>query len=360
MLAPVTLTVLTAAFPEGPARVRALATWAAVGLTGGAAGNLLAGALTETLSWRAILLVNVPVGALALPVAARLLTDAPRRSRRLDLPGAVLATTGLTCLVYGLSQARARGWDHPAPVAASAAALLLLAAFALAERHAPSPLVPPRLLRSRAVAVGNLVTLLAGACFQIPLWYFLSLYLHHALGYTAMQTGAAFLPHTLLTLLVGLRVTPALMRRAGDRTLIVAGALAAAAGFGWQSLIGPGDGYLTGVLGPAVLISVGGGLFTTPLTAVVTSGVPEADAGVASGLLNTAKQVGGAVGLAALTALAPDTADPGRAFLACAGLLAACAALALALPSAGRDQQPFGGAGEQARLDGGEPVGPAR
>ncbi|MFI6514180.1 MFS transporter [Spirillospora sp. NPDC050679] len=330
VLAPATLTVLTTTFPEGAERTRALAVWTAVGLTGGAAGNLLGGLLTQAASWRWILLVNVPIGAAALAAAARVLPgDAEgrggRRGRRLDVSGAVLVTAGLSGLTYGLSAA------GPGRGAALAAAAAALAAFAAVEaRHAPHPLVPPRLLRARPLALGNTIMLLAGACFQIPMWYFLTLYMQNDLHYSALRTGLAFLPHTLLTLLVGLHLTPRLMRRLDHRALIAAGALTAAAGFAWQSGAAPGDGYVTGILGPAVLMSVGGGLFTTPLTTVVTGGVPREDAGAASGLMNTAKQAGGVLGLAALAG-APD-----RAFAACAGMLVAVAALAPALPAAAR------------------------
>ncbi|MFC9971570.1 MFS transporter [Spirillospora sp. NPDC127200] len=328
VLAPATLTVLTTTFPEGAERTRALAVWTAVGLTGGAAGNLLGGLLTEAASWRWILLINVPIGAAALAAAARVLPgDAEGRDgpggRRLDVPGAVLVTAGLSGLTYGLSAA------GPGRGAALAAAVAALAAFVAVEaRHAPHPLMPPRLLRARPLALGNTIMLLAGACFQIPMWYFLTLYMQNDLHYSALRTGLAFLPHTLLTLLVGLHLTPRLMRRLDHRALIAAGALAAAAGFAWQSGATPGDGYVAGILGPAVLMSVGGGLFTTPLTTVVTAGVPREDAGAASGLMNTAKQAGGVLGLAALAG-APD-----HAFAACAGMLVVIAALAPALPAA--------------------------
>ncbi|MFC6886411.1 MULTISPECIES: MFS transporter [Actinomadura] len=345
VLAPVTLTVLTTAFPEGPARTRALAIWTAVGLTGGAAGNLLGGLLTEAASWRWILLVNVPVGAAAVAAAVRALPAGPppSRGRRLDLPGAVLVTAGLSALTYGLSRAGEHGGPaDPAAAGALALAVVALAAFAAVEaRYAAHPLMPPRLLRTRAIAVGNAVMLLAGACFQIPLWYFLTLVMQNVLHYSALRTGAAFLPHTLLTLAVGLYATPRLMRRLDDRVLIATGALVAAAGFLWQSRTGAGDGYVTGVLGPAIPISVGGGLFTTPLTSTVTGGVADGDAGAASGLMNTAKQVGGALGLAALSTFAPGSSGSaaaayGHAFLGCAAFLAVAAGLALVLPAAPR------------------------
>jgi hypothetical protein len=177
--------------------------------------------------------------------------------------------------------------------------------------------------------------LLAGACFQVPIWYFLTLYMQDVLHFSALETGLGFLPHTLITMIVGLRVTPRLMRALDDRTLIIAGALVAAGGFAWQAAATSADGYVGGVLGPAVLMSVGGGLLNTPLTTTVTSGVRAADAGAASGLMNTAKQTGGALGLAALTAAATGGGGHGygRAFLVMAAMLVAVAALSVALPA---------------------------
>ncbi|MFB4310990.1 MFS transporter [Actinomadura sp. GTD37] len=326
LLAPATLTVLTTAFAED-VRPRALAAWTAVGLAGGTAGNLAGGVLTEALSWRWILLVNVPVGALAL-LCSGLLPDGRGERRRLDVPGAVLATAGVASLTYGVT----RGWNAPALAGGAAA----LAAFTVLQSRARHPLLPLRLLRIRTVAAGNAAMLLAGACLN-PMWFFLALSMRNVLHLSALQTGLGFLPHTLLTMAVVLRVTPRLMKRAADRTLIAAGALIAAAGFLWQSRLSPGGAYLPDVLGPAILISAGGGLLGTPLTAAVTSGVPPGDAGAASGLMNTAKQMGAALGLAVLATVAVDYSD---AFLAMAALLIATAATARALLPArpGRDR----------------------
>ncbi|TDC54838.1 MFS transporter [Actinomadura sp. KC345] len=325
VLAPATLTVLTTTFDED-LRPRALAAWTAVGLAGGTAGNLIGGILTDALSWRWILLVNVPVGAAAL-LATRLLPDGRNAGGRLDLPGAVLATAGVASLTYGIAQ----DWNALALACGTAA----LAAFIVLQSRARTPLLPLRLFRVRTVAVGNVVMLLAGACLN-PMWYFLTLSMQNVLHFGPLQTGLGFLPHTVLTMAVALRVTPRLMRLASDRTLIVTGSLIAAAGFLWQSRLSPGDGYLTAVLGPAVLISAGGGLLNTPITSAVTAGVPARDAGAASGLMNTTKQAGAALGLAALVTTAGRTTDLaaayGHAFTAIAVLLGATAATALALP----------------------------
>ncbi|MEU4575619.1 MFS transporter [Nonomuraea sp. NPDC023979] len=394
VLAPATLTILTSAFPEGARRTRAIAVWTAVSLAGGTTGNLVGGALTEFLSWRWTLLINVPIGLACLAATRRLAPGPDRRGgqggpdrhggRRLDVLGAVLSTGGLAALAYGLSGGLS---DAPAaaPADAPAAALafapavtlvagfggvVLLGLFALVEvRVARAPLIPPSLLRPRAIWLGNVTMLLAGACLN-PMWYFLTLSLQNVLGYGPLLTGLAFLPHTVLTMLVGLRLTPWLMRRVDHRVLVAAGALAGAAGFWWQSGIAPGQDYLTAVLGPAVLISLGGGLLNTPLTVMVTSGVAPADAGAASGLLNTAKQVGGALGLAVLVALtaAPGggpapahvpAAGYGDAFAAIAVVLTAVAVLAVALPRR-RDGTPAASRGSQTSGESGVTSPPGR
>ncbi|WP_410582767.1 MFS transporter [Amycolatopsis sp. lyj-108] len=342
VLAPATLTVLTTTFAEGGARTRALAIWTAVGIAGGTAGNLVGGVLTEFLSWRSILLVNVPIGAVALVLTTRFLAGDRRAASRgrLDVAGAVLATAGLTALTYGIAQARTYGWGAPVTTAALATGAVAMMSFVVVEaRFARAPLIPLRLFRSRAISVGNVAMVLAGACLN-PMWYFLTLYMQKALHYSPVQSGLGFLPHTLVSIIVGVRVTPWLMRHLDGRVLIAAGALIAAGGFWWQSQITATSGYLTGILGPAIVFSVGSGLLNTPITTTVTSGISPADAGAASGLMNTTKQFGGALGLAVLVTIAGshlDTpaalaADYGRAFLAIAAILVVVAAVALALP----------------------------
>ncbi|EFG09288.1 CmcT protein [Streptomyces clavuligerus] len=303
--------------------------------------------------------VGIPAALFGLRVLAR--RGAPERAVRLDLPGAVLATAALTLLTFGVAQAHTHAWSDPRtalPLLGGGAALV---AFAVVEaRFAATPLIPPRLFRLPGIGWGNLAMLLAGAS-QVPLWYFLTLTMQDVLGYSAAQTGLGFLPHAAVMLLVSLRLIPLLMRRVQARVLIATGAIVEAGGFWWQSAITPDSGYVTGILGPAVLLSLGGGLLSTPLTRTVTSGVSHADAGAASGLMNTTRQFGGAFGLAVvLTLTATGTTGAagspaalaesyGDAFLSMAVILLVLAALTPLLPAL-RDSRsgarPGAGAGE--------------
>lgn len=362
VLGPASLTILTTTFAEGPRRVRALAIWTALASAGGAAGSLLGGVLTDLWSWRATLLINVPIGAVALAAAITALADhhhrgrAPRTDtqahraaavqRRLDVPGAVAVTVGVSALTYAVTSVQERG-AAPLTWIAFGLAVLGLGGFVVHEAwSSAAPLVPLRLLRLPAIALGNVAMLLAGVCLM-PMWYFLSLYMQQVLGLSPLQTGLGFLPHTLITVAVGAWLAPRLMARVPARTLLAAGALLTAAGFWWQSHLDPDSTYLSAVLGPAVVASIGGGLLNTPLTTTVTSGVTGDDAGAASGLMNTTKQIGGALGLAALLAAAAASTTTGRldthpaelaagfatAFTAMAVMMLAVAALACTLPA---------------------------
>ncbi|MBN6037305.1 MFS transporter [Amycolatopsis sp. 195334CR] len=354
VLAPLAVTMLTTSFPEGPRRTRALTISTAVALVGGASGNLLGGVFTEFLSWRSVLLVNVPIGIPVLYFAARVLArpaDTPWGRVRLDLPGAVLATAGLTLLTFGVSQTHEHQWDHPSVALPLAGGLLALLGFVVVEaKFAASPLIPPRLFGLPGIGWGNLAMLLAGAS-QVPVWFFLTLTMQNVLGYSAAQAGLGFVPHAVVMLVVGLRLVPWLMRRVQARVLIAAGAVIGAVGFWWQSRITPDSAYLDGVLGPAVLISIGGGLVGTPLARTVTSGVEPLDAGAASGLMNTTRQFGGAFGLAVLlTVTASGTSGSaatlaqhyGDAFTGIALIMLAIAALTPVLPAT-RDIQHVAG-----------------
>ncbi|MER6301238.1 MFS transporter [Kitasatospora sp. NPDC001539] len=302
--APAALALLTTTFPEGPRRVRAFGVWSAVNAAGGALGVLAGGVLTEYAGWRWVMLVNLPVVASALvlvlagvPAGAR-----PGRSERLDVPGAVLATGGVGLLVFGVVRTDARGWGSPATLTTLAAAAVLLVAFVRVESRASAPLLRLGLLRSRWIAGANVLVFLAAAG-QFTAFYFVSLYLQQVLGMGAAATGAAFLPFSA-GLVAGTAVATRLIATRTPRAALVPGALLAAAGLVWFAFISPDGGFLTDVLGPSLVASVGTGLVLAPVAAAATTGIAPGEAGAASGLLNSTRQLGGCVGLAALATVA--------------------------------------------------------
>ncbi|MET9828816.1 MFS transporter [Streptomyces sp. NPDC006385] len=303
VLAPSTLTILTAAVPEGAARARAIATWTAVGAGGGAAGGLVGGVLVEVLSWRWVLLINVPVGAVVL--AGSLLWLAESRvgdGRRLDLPGAVLVTAGLATLAYGISQTEAEGWTATATVVPLLAGLALIGGFLVVESRTAAPLMPLGLLRQRAVASANVAMFLCGSA-MFCMWFFMTLYAQNVLGYTPLEAGLALVPSSL-AVIVGSKLAPRLMRAAGVREVAVLGTVVAAVGFGWQSTLGVTGAYLTSIMVPGVLMMLGAGLAATPLAALATSGAGAGEAGLVSGLVNTSRTMGGSLGLAVMSTIA--------------------------------------------------------
>ncbi|KOX17379.1 multidrug transporter [Nocardiopsis sp. NRRL B-16309] len=344
VVSPATFTLLTAAYPEGPARIRAVAVWTAVSLAGGGLGTVTGGVLTDLFSWRAVLLVNLPIGAAVVLGAVALWRWTPddRRGGRISLAGAVLATGGFTCATYALSVAGTPG-SASAFTAAGAASVLLFVLLVLEQRRTPHRLVPAALLRDRLILRGNIATALTAVCFQVGLWYFLTFRIQDQWGYTPLQAGLAFLPLTLSMLAVNTWAAPRLMRRVPARALVCAGAVAAGLGLVWQALADSGPFGLT-VLAPSVVIGVGGGLLNTPLATIVTTGVPAEQAGAASGLMNTGKQFGGAVGLAAATAVAAGAGTDTAAFLLMAAALGAVAVLAPRIPRRRAEPAPVSGA----------------
>ncbi|WP_432116887.1 MFS transporter [Streptomyces sp. bgisy032] len=303
VLAPSTLTILMASVPEGAARARAIGTWTAVGAGGGAAGGLVGGLLIEALSWRWVLLINVPVGAVALVAAAWFLTESRAGDgRRLDLPGALLVTAGLATLAYGISRTEAEGWTAPATLLPLLAGLVLLGAFLAVEARTPSPLMPLGLLRLRAVSSANVSMFLCGSA-MFCMWFFMTLYAQNVLGYTPLEAGLALVPSSLAVVL-GSKLAPRLMRTAEPRTVAVLGTLVAVAGFAWQSEMTPDGSYATAILLPGVLMMLGAGLAATPLASLATSGAAPGEAGLVSGLVNTSRTMGGSLGLAVMSTLA--------------------------------------------------------
>ncbi|MFJ6663897.1 MFS transporter [Streptomyces sp. NPDC091383] len=303
VLAPSTLTLLTAAVPEGAARARAIATWAAVGAGGGAAGGLVGGVLVDVLSWRWVLLINVPVGAVVLAGSLRWLVESRAGDRRrLDLPGALLVTAGLATLAYGISRTQETGWTAPASLLPLAAGVLLIALFLLVEARTQAPLMPLGLLRRRSVASANAAMLVSGSA-MFCMWYFMTLYAQNVLGYSPLAAGAALVPSSL-AVIIGSKVAPRLMRTAGPRLVAVLGTLIGASGFAWQSTMSAHEAYVTAIMFPGILMMLGGGLAMTPLAALATSGAAPGEAGVVSGLVNTSRTMGGSLGLAVMSTIA--------------------------------------------------------
>jgi EmrB/QacA subfamily drug resistance transporter len=305
ILAPATLTILTASFSEGTARAKALGVWSAVSAAGASAGALFGGILTDLLSWRWILFVNVPIGIVGLVAANRFLPEsrADMTHRHLDMAGAVTVTAGLVAIVYAIVSTETNPWGSAHVLIPLAIGVALLAVFLYLEaRVSRAPLVPLGIFRSRSVSSANVVMfLMFGALFGS--WYFETLFMQHVLGFSPLQAGLAFLPQTLL-IAAGAQVTARLVPRFGPRPLIIVGALVAAGGLAWMSRVTPDSTFLASLFGPFVLIGLGMGLAVTPIAVAATSGVPREQAGLASGLLNTSRTVGASIGLAALATLA--------------------------------------------------------
>lgn len=345
LLAPATLAVINTSYPEPQARARAFGAWSAAGGIGGMAGALAGGAITTGLSWRWIFLVNVPIGALLIGAATLALAGTrPRRREPLDLIGTITGTAGLAALIYGIMQSTEHGWTSAPAVAPAVGGLLLLATFIVVEaRFAARPLMPLRLFRIRGVAVGNGLLVLFGG-IAIAMWYFTSLFLQDVLGYGALQAGLGQTPAAVTFMLTARWAAP-LLPRTGARPLVLAGCGCFLAGFSWLAQADAGSGYLTGVLGPSLLIAIGIGLTFPTLMAAATAEAPEGDAGIVGGMANTASQVGGSIGLAVLATAASATATTAGGssptalaagydlvFLMAAGLAIAIAAVSVLLP----------------------------
>ena len=308
ILSPATLTIITTTFTDPKARAKALGAWSAVAGAGGAVGALLGGVLTQLVSWRWILFINVPVGIVAFVAAVIVLTEVRRSTDRspLDIVGAISVTGGLTLVVYGLVSASSSGWGSSTTLGSFAVAVLSLAWFVFHEaRVAKSPLMPLGLFKKRSVTSANLVMLCVGGSLFAS-WYFLSLYFQEVRGYSPMKTGLVFLPQTL-AIIVGAQISSRLTTKLGPRRILLVGTLLTAIGLALTSTLGVDSPYLTHVLVPSILITLGAGLSFSPLAFAATSGVKAHEAGLASGLLNTSRQVGGSIGLAGLATVAASS-----------------------------------------------------
>jgi EmrB/QacA subfamily drug resistance transporter len=312
IVAPATLSILTTTFTEGPERNRALGLWGAMGGVGGATGALLGGILTQELSWRWILLINVPIGVAAALAALRVVKAGRRdtRARRdFDLAGALTVTAGLVVLTYGIVETDAHGWGSARTLITLAIGVALLATFVLIEgRLAESPLVPLRIFQSRSVTGANLVVLcMGGAAFAM--WYFLSLYLQQVLGESPIVAGLSFLPMTA-AIIVCSQLASRLTSRLGPGKVLTFGMVLIAVGMAGLSRVSADGSFLSDVLVPSIVTAAGIGFSFVPVTIAATLGVRGPEAGLASGLVNTSRQVGGSIGLALLATIATQkTAD---------------------------------------------------
>jgi EmrB/QacA subfamily drug resistance transporter len=309
-MAPAALALLSATFPAGRARLRAFGVWSAVNAAGGAFGVVIGGLLTEYVSWRYVMFINVPIaaGAVALTCRGTTAGPPPLRGRRPDVLGAVLATAGITLLVLGVVRTDQHPWRSTATVATLAIAAALLGAFLHVERKvAEDPLIRLGLLANRSVAGANAYNLLLGAA-MVSAVYFVSLYLQRVLGNGPAETGLEFLPFAL-GLIAGSVLAVKLGYRLAPRTLLIIGGSVTAVGLVWLGQISPEGRFVTDVLAPSILASVGFGLCLGPVVSTATLGVAAHETGTASGLLNSSRQIGASLGLAALGTVAHDVSS---------------------------------------------------
>jgi EmrB/QacA subfamily drug resistance transporter len=336
VIAPTALALITTNFPEGGERNRAFGVYAAMAGAGSAVGLLLGGILTTYASWRWVLFVNVPIGILVAAAAPRVLAESPRRPGRIDVAGAVTGCGGVALLVYGLSKA-ATGpdgishWGDAQVLASLTAAVVLLVSFVLIEMRSSRPLLPMRVLADRNRS-GAYLIMLCIATGLFGLFFFLTLFIQTVLGYSAIRSGIAYLPFAI-GVVIASGLASRLVARIGARPLILAGAAMVAGGMFWFSRLTEHAGYAGHLLGPQLVSSCGLGLVFVPLALVALHNVAEQDSGVASSLLNTAQQVGGAIGLALLGTVAwTAVADSIRTQVAHAAAAAAKAGQPLPKP----------------------------
>ncbi len=304
LLAPAALSILVTTFREGRERNIALGVWGAASGSGGAVGVLLGGVLTSYLNWTWIFFVNLPIGVAVLGVTPWLVNEsrAALAHRHFDVAGATSITAGLMVLVYAITRTSEHGWSDSVTVGLLATAAALIAAFVGIEARSPAPLLPLRIFRLRSVSAANAVMLTIGAT-AFAQFFLLTLYLQEVLRYSAMETGVAFIAISV-TIVVGSNVAQALTTRLGARSVLSAGLLLTAAGGVLYAQM-PADGHYFWSVFPGLIVSgIGLALSFVPVTIASLTGVQSADAGVASGLINTSRQIGGSVGLAAVTAIA--------------------------------------------------------
>ena len=305
IVSPAALSIITTTFADGEERNRALGVWGAVAGAGGAAGVLLGGVLTSGLSWRWVLFVNVPIGLVCAVLAPRLLAESrsEQQRRTFDIPGAIAVTAGLALLVYAFVEASHAGWSSSSTIARIAVAVALLVAFVAIEMRQHSPLMPLRIFRQRTLRGANAVALLVGMSL-FSMFFFISLYMQQVLHFSALHAGISYLPLAVM-IIISAGLASAMVTRFGFKPVLFAGLVFIAGGLFWFSRVPPTGGtFAANVLGPSILAAIGLGLSFVPVTIAAVTGVDGRESGLASGLVNTAQQVGGALGLAILATIA--------------------------------------------------------
>jgi EmrB/QacA subfamily drug resistance transporter len=302
MVSPAALSIVTTTFRDQAERAKALAVWAAIAVGGAAVGLLLGGVLTEYLSWEWIFFVNVPVGVIAVLLSMRFVPESKADTAGVDVAGAVSVTAGLTLLVFAIVKAQEYGWVSARTLGVAAVAVLLLAGFVLIERRSRAPLVRLGIFRVRSITGGNLSMLVvAGGMFAV--FYFASIYVQQILGFSPVQAGLAFLPLTAGIILFS-AIAQQLVGRIGVNTVAMIGMFVAGVGLLLLSRVSVDGSYASDVLPGILVMAAGLGLTFVPLTLIATTNVSDADAGLASGIFNSAQQIGGALGLAILATVA--------------------------------------------------------
>ena len=308
VITPAALSILMTMFAEGKERNGALGAWGAVGAFGAVAGVLLGGILTDLLSWEWIFFINVPVGLTALVLTPVLLAESrDLRVRSFDVPGAVLVTSGLVALVFGITQAHDYGWGSGETIGIFAVSAALLIGFLAWEARAAEPLMPLSIFRVRTVAGANVAGLVLGTAV-FSMFLMLTLYMQQVLEYSPMKTGVAYLA-VAGTAIIWSAVASMLVNRVGVKPVMVAGLSVLTGGLVWFTQVSVGGSYVTDLLPGFLLIAVGLGFSFVSISIAALAGVRHADAGLASGLFNTSQQVGGALGVAVLSTVATSRTD---------------------------------------------------
>jgi EmrB/QacA subfamily drug resistance transporter len=306
IISPAALSILTTTFAEGPERNTALGAWGAVGAFGAVAGVLLGGVLTDLLSWQWIFYVNAPVGVAAFVLAPVLLSESrDATARSFDLPGAGLVTGGLVVLVYAITQANKYGWGSVETIGLFAAALALLVGFVAREARTSDPLMPLSLFRLRTLVGANVAGLILGTVL-FAMFLMLTLYMQQVLGYSPLRTGVSYLA-VAGTAIVWSALAAQLVTRVGVKRVLVIGMVFLTAGLAYFTQVSVGGSYATDLLPGFLVIAVGMGFTFVPISIAALAGVKPSEAGLASGLINTSQQIGGALGIAALSAVATST-----------------------------------------------------